>query len=225
MSDFHIRPRIAAIILASMVSVCGARADNFMLDYGNVAASDKQITITRLPIFKKNGSVIYRDVTIKFKLDNKNRIIVQKKYPKTKNSGKIQSADIVAGKYYLDGETYTYELVGPGVGPKGREVWSLIGISSGDNADLTFYSGPVDGHPLQTRLNDAGIASSPYTFGESKEAGKLLAYFSLNCLVSAHMISGVLKLNSHSSNNCNVDHENPTETYTLRLCTPSDDCD
>jgi len=222
MTDIRIAIVSACLATLLIFNSNPARADSFMLDYGNVVGSGDQITITRLPIVRNNGKVIYKDVIIKFGLNKKRNLIVLKKFPKTTNSTPIMNADLVAGRYQLNNSSWEYDLIGPTVGPNGRSLWTLVGTNN--SLDMTFYTGPVKGHPLEQRIKDAGINSSPFTFGFSSNGHSLSNRFGHDCLIAAHMVGSDLKLDSHSAPGCGSDNATPTETDTMRHC-PSGTCD
>jgi hypothetical protein len=222
MIKFGYLTTILVFMSACGLSTLPANADSFKLDYGNLSASGQQITITRLPIFRDGAGPLYRDIVIEFQLDKKNRLKVVSGYPKTTKSPGVLSANVVAGRYILNQDSDVFDLVGPGVGPGGRSLWSLVGANN--TLDMTFYGGAVDGHPYQERLNNAGIVSSPYTFGVSSNPGTLGMGYGNGCLVAIHMIGNQIKLDSYSSNNCGADFENPTRSNTLLVC-ENPDCD
>ncbi len=205
---------VIAVLLGPASS---ARADTFTLDHGNIGVSGDQMTITRLPIVKPDGRVVYKDVIIKFRLTRRNALVVVNGFPKTTNSPRLLIGNFDPGRYVFNNTTNTVELEGPGAGPNGRAVWTLTGV--GSSLEMTFYAGPVEGHPLQARLNAAGIESSPAMFGVSSHNGPLSSnHWGFNKLIALTNVQGDLLIQSHTFA---ADSEVPLAALTLHKEEPA----
>lgn len=220
-------PVSAFLLLASTLigTSSPTMADTFRFDYGNTSTTDQLITITRVPVTDSDGNVHYKDVQIKLKLLPNGRFATAPGFPKTSASPTLFSAKITAGRYKVNGlqsstgKPYFVQIIGPSVGPNNREQWVLAGI--GTPANMTFYSGPVKGHPLQKRLNAAGITSAPDYFGTSSDNGTegmfVGAYFGIGALVSLAPSGNNIQINSYSFNL--KDKSLPLKSELLVKCT------
>lgn len=144
-----------ALALSSTI----AQAQDFKFENSTVTPGGQQISVVRLPIRMPDGKVVYKDVVMQFEFIN-NKFRFAEGYPKVTNSIIPQPGPFIAGNY-KDGLGQEARLSGPLPGPNGRSRWTLRWH---DLATFDFYTGAVDGHPLETRVEKAKI-NAPYTFG------------------------------------------------------------
>lgn len=208
----------AAVAASLLIGAPVAQADTFRLDYGNVSTSPDTVTITRVPVRKPDGKIVYRDISIKLRLSASGKFLVSSGFPKTVPSFTAVGSKLVAGRYKINQSSNILELIGPSAGPNGREQWTLAGTNN--EVQMIFYSGPVKGHPMQDRINAAGISTSPYVFGESSDNGSgtlNVDYFDTGALVSLSPSGVNVQLQSHSKSAAS-DRKLPYLTILLRKC-------
>jgi len=152
--------RFSSLAVAAAVVVSSATAtlaDSFFFDDSTVSASGQQMTVTRLPVRKPDGTVVYRDVTLNFVVNSAGQVVV--KSSKTINSPPqiVFNGKFEAGKYYLTAmKDNVYDIVGPQIGVAGRAMWSirLDGVTV-----VRIYPGPVKGHPYEAEIKKSGVKS------------------------------------------------------------------
>ncbi len=219
-----VKQTVAAAVLAAAVAT-PASADDFMLDYAALAASGRQITLTRVPVVASNGSVTYKDVTIRFNLGTGNTLTVAAGYPKTVNSPALQTGNLTPGRYVIvsGSKKSIYRLTGPSIGQNDRATWKLTAESS--EIDIVVYAGPIKGHPMEARITKAGITASGGLFGAITGRTTELSpdYFSTPALVTLAPSGGDLDLVSYSKINTSsataTDGPSPKATARLFKCT------
>lgn len=152
--------RFSSLAVAAAMVVSSATAtlaDSFFFDDSTVSASGQQMTVTRLPVRKPDGTVVYRDVTLNFVVNSAGQVVV--KSSKTINSPPqiVFNGKFEAGKYYLAAKKEkVFDVVGPQIGVAGRAMWS---IRLNGATVVRIYPGPVKGHPYEAEIKQSGVKS------------------------------------------------------------------
>lgn len=152
---------LTAFALAfSLAAASAAEAQSFSFENSTVTPSGQQISVLRLPVKKPNGRFEYKDVLMQFEFVG-GRLRFAPGYPIVSDSPARYDGAFVAGAYLSEEDGWDWTLSGPLPGPNGRSRWSLV---NGTTYSTEFYTGAVSGHPLQARIDTAGINAN-YTFG------------------------------------------------------------
>lgn len=199
---------VAVSIGASIAGSGPVAADSFFLEQGSISVAGQNLSITRLPITLTDGTVVYRDVVMRFKYVN-GTIAFEYGFPKVTASVLPAPGPFVAGTYKLQGASNLYTLAGPYSGPNGRTRWVLSAKGTSHSAE--FYTGPVTGHPLATRINNAKITAK-YTFGYSTTWLDATDIGTDNLLAMDIQQGGVLYLYDYTNS---IDRALPQYFYTL----------
>jgi len=208
-----------AAVLAT-TGAAGAADATFKFDYGAVAASGRQITVTRLPVTLPSGKVVLEDVTILMRADSAGKLRVVAGYPLTEASVEPETGALAAGDYAPPSNLdYRLTLAGPSLGANGRPQWILD--RDGDDVSLRFYGGALAGHPLESRIAAIG-ATAGWTYGVV-DGGKC----DLGCNVKVGDLvalstgtDGQIYLQDLTTD-AGVDRAVPVRTLALRPCTAS----
>ncbi len=212
-----IRPAVTTllVVLASSAAV----AADFRFDDAEVVGSGRQITVSRLPVVS-GATIVYKDVTIQFGLDAKGALRVVPGYPKTTDSAPLLTGALTPGRYRVHGLSpeLVVKLIGPSTGAGNRAMWSLTGETVAQQ--MNFYVGPIAGHPLQKRIQRAGIVYSGQAFGNTSRNTSLDGwYFDERQLVAIQPLGHAISLMSYSYKGADATY--PLRTITLFPCTAS----
>ncbi len=127
------------------------------------AGAGNTVIIYRAPVIASTGAVQYKDVLIQFDVSATGVLTVKPGFPVIASSPVLLTGSFLAGRYKIAGDFY--RLSGPGVGPGGRTTWSLTKEGASCSVTAGWTSGPIAGHPLQTRLTTARITYPGYSYG------------------------------------------------------------
>lgn len=150
----------AFAVALSLAAAPAAEAQSFSFENSTVTPSGQQISVLRLPVRKPNGRFEYKDVLMQFEFVG-GQLRFAPGYPVVSDAPARYDGAFVAGSYLDEEEGVTWTLSGPLTGPDGRSRWSLV---NGTTFSTDFYTGAVSGHPLQARIDAAGVNAN-YTFG------------------------------------------------------------
>lgn len=209
-----IHPALSALLV--VLASGAATAADFRLDNAEVVGSGNQITITRLPVVSGN-TILYRDVTLQFGLGAGGRLTILPGYPKTTASAPLLTGALTPGRYLVHGFSpdLVFRLIGPSTGAGNRAMWSLTGETVAQQ--MNFYVGPTAGHPLQKRIQRAGITYSGQAFGTTSRNTSLDGwYFDERQLVAIQPLGHAISLMSYSFKGADATY--PLRTITLFPC-------
>lgn len=194
-----------------LLSAEQAFADSFTFEDASVTASAQQISVVRLPVVSSTGSVSYKNVVIQFTYAN-GKLAFATGYPKVTSSPTLASVGLTAGIYTRSGGSDQFELTGPLAGPDGRSKWILTETQY--SRVLEFYTGAITGHPLQARLNKAGL-NAPYTYGYAVAGTNGDVYTNTGDLLAVAPIS-TTSFAIYDYTSVGVDHKLAVDTYIMK---------
>jgi hypothetical protein len=209
------RPILAALALLALAAP--AAATDFRLDNAVVTGSGKQIAITRLPLVTAGGATVHVDVTLTLTAGTGTSLSLVPSSLKTTPSVELEAGALTPGRYRVHGASpvLVMRLIGPTLGAENRPMWSLIGESVGQQ--MNFYAGRIAGHPLQARLQKAGITWAGQAFGSTSRNTSFDGwYFDERQLVAIQPLGRGVALTSWSYKG--VDSSAPLRTVTLLPC-------
>jgi hypothetical protein len=210
-------------------SSAGAATPTPYLQDSTIVGSGATLTITNVPVQTSTGSIVYKDITIVFDAAVGGHLSIAAGYPQEQPAISPILSNFVAGNYagpptFVKGN-FLVTVKGPGVGPGGATVWSLITSSGADNCTYpplaTWYTGPIASNPLAPRLTKIGLASTFYSYGvvgagsNCNDAGVPFD-FPTNGLIGVSQVEGSLTIVSFTTADL-VDQATPVAeiTYTL----------
>jgi hypothetical protein len=139
------------------------------------------LTLTRVPVRKADGNIVYKDISMFFSVDSFGNITLPPASVQITSSPTINVGAFKPGTYngydvgnFCGGNLNNDFTVGsPGVGSGGRISGSIqrITCSSSNVFNASWTSGPITGHPHQAKLNAAGITSTAFNWGVMGTAG------------------------------------------------------
>jgi hypothetical protein len=143
------------------------------LEDSTIVGAGGTLTATMIPVEKSNGTFAYWDMTILLNADSKGNLSLASGYPKFQPSVPVIISNFQAGNYAgpatVANGKFLVTVTGPGVGPGGTTVWSLASSKGANSctapASATWYTGPIAGNPLATRLKKVKITSADYSYG------------------------------------------------------------
>ncbi|WP_333824447.1 hypothetical protein [Pinisolibacter sp.] len=212
------RPLLAALALTALAALTTpAAATDFRLDNAVVVGSGDEIAITRLPLVTAGGAIVYVDVTLALTAGSGTTLSLVPGSLKTTRSVTLDAGALTPGRYRVHGASpvLVMRLIGPTLGAGNRPMWSLIGESVGQQ--MNFYAGNFAGHPLQARLQKAGITWAGQAFGSTSRNTSFDGwYFDERQLVAIQPLGRGVALTSWSYKG--VDSKAPLRTVTLLPC-------
>jgi hypothetical protein len=209
--------RLPLAALAVAFLAAPAAATEFRLDNAVVVGSGNQISVTRLPLVRNNGAIVHVDVTLALTAGTGTTLSLVPGSLKTTASVPLDTGALTPGRYRVHGTSpvLVMNLVGPTLGANNRPMWSLIGESVAQQ--MNFYDGLVVGHPLQARLQKAGIVWAGQSFGSTSRNTSFDGwYFDERQLVAIQPLGRAVALTSWSYKG--VDSTAPLRTVTLFPC-------
>ncbi|WP_411728103.1 hypothetical protein [Methyloglobulus sp.] len=136
------------------------------------------VTLTRVPVMKADGIIIYKDISMFFNVDSAGNVtlpsaLVQITPSPTINVGAFKPGTYNGYDLAPQCGGHTFKVGSPGVGSGGQISGSIqrINGSNCDTFNASWTSGPITGHPHQAKLNAAGITSTAYNWGVMGTAG------------------------------------------------------
>ena len=188
------------------------------------------VTLTRVPVRKADGSIIYKDISLFFNVDSVGNVTLPPTFVQITPSPTINVGAFKPGAYsgymvftYCPPDSNDDFTVGsPGVGSGGRISGSIqrVTCSSGNVFHASWTSGPITGHPLQAQLNAAGITSTAYNWGVMGTAGNQTV---VSGWKAGDIIGAVQTGNQLSLVNFGVDNKADT-ALAFTLCPTANPC-
>jgi hypothetical protein len=179
--------RLATFLLVSCVSSVDARAQMVeaavplstptppygLFQYSTLTGSGNTITASWVPVVTASGATVYKNVTLQFNVDATGDLTLTSGYPKVIPAPFIQVSSFEAGNYAAPSSLFSGKglvtVTGPGVTAGGATEWSMSVSPSANGgtypASATWYVGPLASSPLATRLQNAGITSTAWSYG------------------------------------------------------------
>lgn len=143
-----------------------------------------------------SGKIKYYDTTLQFSVDSSGNPSLTSLLIFTP-SPTLTIANFKAGTYTTIGGFGPILVTGPGVGgPAGQTSWTLQATTSGCTApqSATWYTGAIASNPLKTRLQEAGITQTQYSYGIAGGSGSCENYFLPGSLIGAQQVGNTLTL-------------------------------
>lgn len=182
------------------------------------------VTLTRIPVRKANGSIIYKDISMVFDVDSVGNVSLDTTSVKITASPTLNVGAFKPGTYngYKLWVSSTFKVGSPGVSSGGRISGSIQRITTVDDDifNASWTSGPITGHPFQAQLNAAKITSTAYNWGVMGTGGE----YTINSGWKAGDIIGAIQTgNQLSLVNFGVDNK-ADATLTFTLCPTAAPC-
>jgi hypothetical protein len=144
--------------------------------YSTLTATTNTINATMVPIVLSNGTTVYKNLTIPFKVTETVKGTTTTVTLTAETITEVPSPTPIIGNFIAG--TYTgpgggvkevVTLTGPSVVSGGATEWTVATSPSATGCTWpttgTFYVGPITGNPIYARLKKAGITSSVYYYG------------------------------------------------------------
>lgn len=187
-----------------------------------ISSASGTITAARVPVQNGTNPVQYFDVTISLAPTFNGSNVSGLSASATSTPSKIlQTQHFVAGTYKgADGSTYT--VSGPGAGPGGGTVWTIVENSGGTSclAQATWYTTAGKDNPEYARLKAAGITSPTYSYGVEGTASTACnfdaATFGTDTLIGAYQSGNALVISSFTYEG-HGDSKTPVDSLEMNL--------
>ena len=137
------------------------------LQSAGIGGAGDTITVTRVPVRDANGTIKYKIITIRFRVDANGNPTLAPGFPKVKAAPPLIPYTFISGTYKRSNGC-KYTVSSPGVLPSGRTSWAITKSphsTCNDTFDASWVTGPITGHPHQAKLKNAGITYSGYSWG------------------------------------------------------------
>lgn len=149
---------LSTSLLLHEIDPASAQAQAFM-ESATYGGAGNVLVVTRIPVRNSTGQITYKDVRLPFSVSAAG--VLTAGTPVIAASPILLTGNFVPGRY-RNGSDF-FMLAGPGTGPNGRTTWGVNGIDC--TFDAGWTTGPVAGHPSQSRLQDAGITYGGLAYG------------------------------------------------------------
>jgi hypothetical protein len=227
------KPLTAAAVIG-FVSCYGpaalAATPTIFMESAAISGAGDALKLARVPVQKADGTVIYKDISMLFDVDNSGNVTLQPAFVRITASPTLVVGAFKPGTYngyvaYYTGNPLrdtTFKVGSPGVGSGGRISGSIqrITVYQNDGFNASWTSGAITGHPQQAKLNAAGITSTAYNWGVMGTAGP----FTISSGWKAGDIIGVIQNgNQLSIVNFGID-KNADTNLTFTLCPTANPC-
>jgi hypothetical protein len=228
-----------ALVVVSMLPVTNALAVTavpalFMEQSTSITGVSDTLKASRVPVRNNTGAIKYYDVTFKLQLDSAGIPVLAPFSPVVSLSPALLSAAFQAGKY-KDSYGNVYTVTGPGATTAGRTNWNVLMTKpstspscTGCTFDGSWTTGPIAGHPLQTKIAAQGIALTAYSWGTTKVMGtvssssesRLGSCSDFDSIVGFVQVGNQLTMHGF----CGYGSKVETTQFTLSLCTATNPC-
>jgi hypothetical protein len=195
--------------------------------YSSLTGSNNTVTVSRVPVITSSGTK-YNDVTIQFTVSSTGVLALASGYPKVVASPTLITSGFVAGQYagppnVLSGKALI-NVSGPGVTTGNATEWTLVAASGSASTtypcSATWYVGPLTSNPLYTRIKNAGITSTAYSYGVIGSAGCSAEnnYWDPDTLIGLSQVGNTITISSYSFEGSGRDYNTPQDqiTYTKK---------
>jgi hypothetical protein len=144
-----------------------------LFQYATVTGAGNTMTATRVPVTTHTGKTIYKNVTVRFDVDEDGNLALAADHPQVVDAPDLLVSSFKAGSYVgpgtiLAGKTPAF-VDGPGALPGGASSWSFSSAPGADScaypSSATWYVGPITSNPLAARLAKANITSTAWSYG------------------------------------------------------------
>jgi len=171
MKPVHVTTRnflasLAATALLAATGTASGATPALFAQSANLSGSGNTLNVTRVPVRDSTGKTTYKDIELTFDVSNTGVVTLGLGSPVVTTSPSLNVAGFKAG-VYKDSLGRHVRVSGPSVLPGGRTTWSMdwIDPTSGHYFNASWATGAVKGHPNETTLNNAGITTTPYSWG------------------------------------------------------------
>lgn len=205
------RPLLAAALLAA----AGAGAQTSFAERSQHTVDGQQIRLFGLPTTDANGKVKYYDVTVSLTIGANGRP-ASSAAVETAPSPKVKATEFLPGAYVALSDGVPCTLVNSPF--SGRVQYDLrCTRSDGDLITMTWYNGPIAGHPLEALLVNAGLDTLPgneeYSWGRvtfTNAGSQFGCLTTFGHLFGARQVGDLLTLSNYVDNvslNCTRDFQ------------------
>jgi hypothetical protein len=219
---------LGGILLSLSTLAVAAVPALFMEQSTSITGASDTLKASRVPVLNSAGAIKYYEIEFKFQLDAAGIPVLAPFSPVVNLSPALLSGAFKAGKYKdLFGNVYTVN--GPGATTAGRTNWNVLMTKPGTlcstcSFEGSWTTGPIAGHPLETKITAQGIKLSSYSWGtittNSSVHNSDLWYCSYyNRIVGFVQVGNQLTMHGFCNAN-NVENKQ----YTLSLCTVANPC-
>jgi hypothetical protein len=201
-----------------------AATPTIYMQSATINSAGDAVTLTRVPVMNAAGTILYKDISMLFDVDNLGNVTLPSALVRITTSPTINVGAFKPGTYngYSVNGNNVFKVGSPGIGSGGRISGSIqrITLSSADVFNASWTSGPITGHPFQAQLNAAHITSTAYNWGIMGTAGQ----FTVSSGWKAGDIIGTVQNGNQLSL---VDFENTNtakRSLTFTLCPTANPC-
>ncbi len=223
---FKVFSLLGSLLVGANAAVAAVPA-LFMEQSSAITGASDTLAASRVPVRNSSGVISYYDIVFKLQLDATGKPVLAPLYPTVNTSSSLISAGFKAGKY-KDSFANIYQVSGPTVAGAGRTSWSILMTKPGTSCSTCTFqgswtTGPIAGHPLQTKLTAQNITIPAYSWGTvatgaSNQSG-LFNCSNGNFIVGFAQIGNQMNLHGYCANT-NVENV----IFTLNLCTTANPC-
>ncbi len=212
---------LAAALIPTLVQAQAARpaaaaaSDTAFAERSQVIAAGRNVMLYGLPTTDSTGAFKYYDVTLTMQVNDKgvptsSAAVVSVKSPTPRTSLFVEGS-------YVGSNGETCNLVTSSFA--GRIEVDLRCTAGSYSSSFTWYTGPIIGNPLQTRLVAAGldqlIDNDQYAWGDMASRNNGAIWFGCFVppnLISARQVGGNLSLTNYVSGNTAICQTELTKT-------------
>lgn len=200
------------LVLFSMLvtsSIASAGSPAAFIENSHIIGTAKQIKAFRIPTRDADGKIRYYDLTINLNVLDSGKIDTTPASITCKVAPNISASQYIAGTYTDGGGDYGYVCTVSSSVLNGGRVEGAINCYKKSSSYYIFSagwcSGPIDGHPWENDLIDAGIdqisGAENYAWGRVGAAYSSPAWGSLykNTLISARQVGNQLTLHGYDN--------------------------
>jgi hypothetical protein len=130
------------------------------------------VEIRRVPVQDSVGAIKYLDISLSFDVNNSGEISLSPGSPQITPSPKLKVGEFKQGVYVGTIKSVLYDVGSPGVAPGGRAAGSInfrsgtgVGSTEFCHLNISWITGPIQGHPNEAALTAAGITSTALSWG------------------------------------------------------------
>ncbi|MGH7113606.1 MAG: hypothetical protein ACREE9_03835 [Stellaceae bacterium] len=208
-------------LLAALPGICAtgpadAASKPIYFDESSIVGIGRTVTALRVPIETAPNTFIYKDVTIELTADAKGNLEWATKEPISALSPPLATSNIRAGIYLIPTCSQCgIQITGPtSIGNGGEAEWTItpapgtkiVPAESPPNPAV-FYTGPLAGNPLAARLENAGLTSAQYAYGEIGASSLYGAWYP-NGLIGLRLVGNELVVAAFTDSG-EIDHNVP----------------
>jgi hypothetical protein len=196
----------AALLIIGAASASAATPAAQLHNAFLINAQDARLNLNRVPVTDSNGVVKYFDIALGFNVAANGTLSINPSLTKFTPSPNLITGAFKPGRYSntIAGQWCVYHLGSPAPVGGSRTAGSLTSEGSSDCAlAIDWVTGPVQGHPDQARLQQAGITTNAYSWGTLGTVGDDFTYLGWR---SGHLVGVVQTGNSFVVRNYGTDN-------------------